>query len=225
VHPIDVIKKFGTITPEQELSLRNLMCDYMFQKGDVIQGVKNLTSFVYFLTKGSARLFYTEHGREHTSSFSFSDEFIVVPRHILLVYPETVAVEFLEPSTVIFVPHLQVRNLLESDRATPDTEGLLFLSAALLQYCRELEERVDVMQTLDAEQRYRWVLNRYPRLTDCATTTQIASFLGVTKETLYRIKNGKYQGSKRRKATIQNNNDNNQPNINLTADAIETTSV
>jgi CRP-like cAMP-binding protein len=196
VHPIDVIKKFGTITPEQELSLRNLMCDYMFQKGDVIQGVKNLTSFVYFLTKGSARLFYTEHGREHTSSFSFSDEFIVVPRHILLVYPETVAVEFLEPSTVIFVPHLQVRNLLESDRAT-----------------------------LDAEQRYRWVLNRYPRLTDCATTTQIASFLGVTKETLYRIKNGKYQGSKRRKATIQNNNDNNQPNINLTADAIETTSV
>ena len=31
-----------------------------------------------------------------------------------------------------------------------------------------------------------------PRLGEVATTTQIASFLGITKETLYRIRGGKY---------------------------------
>lgn len=48
------------------------------------------------------------------------------------------------------------------------------------------------MQTLNATQRYRWLINRYPRILESATTTQIASYLGLTKETLYRIRNNKY---------------------------------
>ena len=60
------------------------------------------------------------------------------------------------------------------------------------QHVLALEERLDALQTMSAEERYRWALKRYPRITECATLTQIASFLGVTKETLYRIKSGKY---------------------------------
>ena len=37
-----------------------------------------------------------------------------------------------------------------------------------------------------------WLTSRYPRLLHVATITQIASYLGVTKETLYRIRNNNY---------------------------------
>lgn len=49
-----------------------------------------------------------------------------------------------------------------------------------------------MLQNTSARERYQWVVDRYPRLLERSTVTQIASFLGVTKETLYRIRAGKY---------------------------------
>lgn len=191
-HPIELISRFTSLTPELEAGLLAVMREHRFNKGDVILGWKNLGSYAYFLCEGAARLFYTSGGKEHTVSFAFAGEFVLMPRNQLEKHADTIAIEFLKPTNVVFIPHLQVKALLKESGVTPDMQGLIFLSVALFQYCSFLEERVEVMQSLSAAERYRWVLRRYPMLEECATTTQIASFLGVTKETLYRIKNGRY---------------------------------
>ncbi len=198
MHPIDHIRKFAKLTPALEANLRKVMTEHVFAKGDVVQGVKDLSSYAYFLTKGAARLFYTAGGKEHTFSFAFAGEFVMLSRHVAIAHPDTVAIHFLEPTHVIFVPHLKVKNLLDDYDAVTDTEGLLILNVALLHYKQFLEERVDVMQSLSADERYRWVMKRYPRLSECATTTQVASFLGLSKETLYRIKGERYSPSRRK---------------------------
>ncbi len=198
MHPIDHIRKFAKLTPALEANLRKVMREHVFAKGDVVQGVKDLSSYAYFLTKGAACLFYTAGGKEHTFSFAFAGEFVMLSRHVAIAHPDTVAIHFLEPTHVIFVPHLKVKNLLDDYDAVTDTEGLLFLNVALLHYKQFLEERVDVMQSLSADERYRWVMKRYPRLSECATTTQVASFLGLSKETLYRIKGERYSPSRRK---------------------------
>ena len=41
-------------------------------------------------------------------------------------------------------------------------------------------------------ERYEWVVTRYPRLLQRATLGQIASFLGITQETISRIRSEKY---------------------------------
>ena len=71
-------------------------------------------------------------------------------------------------------------------------EWTMFLNAILYEYAGYLEERLFNLYNASARERYEWVLRRYPRLGEVATTTQIASFLGITKETLYRIRGGKY---------------------------------
>lgn len=192
MHPVDHIRKFAAVTPQLEENLRKIMREHHPRKGEIIQGVKNLVTYAYFLTEGSARVYYTERGREHTVEFTFADQFVMLPRHLAVAHADTAAIQFLEPSVVIFIPHLRLKGLLEESGAVYDIEHLLFLNAALIEYNRFLEERVEVMQTLSAIGRYNWALQRYPRLEECATTTQIASFLGMTKETLYRIKGGKY---------------------------------
>lgn len=208
MHPIDHIRKFAKLTPDLEANLRKIMQERVFAKGDVVQGAKNLASYAYFLTQGAARFFYTAGGKEHTMSFSFGGEFVMLSRHVVRAHPDTVAIHFMERTNVIFVPHLKLKNLLDDSDAVSDTEGLLFLNAALLQYGLFLEERIDVMHSLSADERYRWVMKRYPRLEECATTTQVASFLGLTKETLYRIKGGRYSPVKRRKNISMDENVN-----------------
>lgn len=68
----------------------------------------------------------------------------------------------------------------------------MFLNTTLAIYTSYLEERIYTLQCMNATERYDWAIKRYPRLTEYATVTQIASFLGLTRETLYRIRSGKY---------------------------------
>lgn len=198
MQPIDLIRKFAHLTPELEEALNSVMVERRFRKGDTLRGKVNLTAYAYYIIEGAARVYYTRKSKEHTFEFAFENEFIIVSPQLINRMGETVTIQFLEPATVIMMPHLQIKELLQGSDAIDDAARLLFLNTALVQYCSLLEERAGVMQSLGADERYRWILERYPRITECANATQIASFLGITKETLYRIKSGKYGHRKER---------------------------
>lgn len=191
--PLDYIRRFITVSPEIELALQDMISEHEYRRGDIIRGVVNLSTYAFYILKGSARLFYTVQGKEHTFSFSFTDEFIMLSRFLIQRHPDTVAIQFLEPTKVLFIPHLRMKDLIKETGIQPDEAAILFITTAMSQHVLTLEERLDTLQTMTAEERYQWAMKRYPRLTECATITQIASFLGVTKETLYRIRSGKYQ--------------------------------
>ena len=192
MHPIEHIKTFAKMTPEIEASLRSLMKEKSFRKGDTIRGAFNLTHYSYYIKRGAARVYVTSGGKEHTLSFSFDDEFIIAPQQSIKDDPDTIAIQFLEPTEIIYLAHLKVKDILIDSTAIETTSSLLFLNAALIRYTSFLEERIHVMQTLNAPQRYQWVIKRHPRILKTAPATQIASYLGLTKETLYRIRNHKY---------------------------------
>lgn len=210
MHPLEHIKSFAKMTPEIEATLSNLMIERTFKKGEIIRGAVNLANCSYYIKQGAARLFITTNGKEHTLSFSFDNEFIVAPLHTIKEHPDTITIQFIETTEVIYLPITRIKNILNDSSGTntthpqgehapqiPETtietiSALLFLNTALSRYTSFLEERIYIMQTLNAPQRYQWLINRYPRISKSATTTQIASYLGLTKETLYRIRNNKY---------------------------------
>lgn len=192
-HPIEHIKAFATLTPEQETSILSLMEERNFRKGEIISGAVNFTSSSFYIRQGSARTYVTTGGKEHTHSFTFANEYIFVSPSLLKFQPDTVSIQFLEPTSAIFIPIQRIKELLlDSSANIESTSAMLFYTTALQHYISLLEERLYVMQTLSAPKRYQWVLNRQPRIHEIASTTQLASYLGVTKETLYRIRNNKY---------------------------------
>lgn len=192
MHPIDQIKSFARMTPEIEASLYNLITERSFKKGDTITGAINFTNYHYYIKQGAARVYITTSGKEQTLSFSFDDEFIIATQQSLRDQPDTIAIQFLESTDLLYLPIFKIKDLLTDATTIETTSSLLFLNAALIRYASFLEERIYVMQTMNAPQRYQWIIKRYPRILEAATTTQIASYLGLTKETLYRIRNNKY---------------------------------
>lgn len=189
--PIEHIRSYITLTPELEASLREQMKEVHYRRGDTITALSEMKSHALYIKNGSARVYYMAGGREHTYSFAFSDQFVSIA-HRLLDAPEgTMTIEFLEPTDVIFIQHSSTQEAFENS-SVPLQEVFMFTMTALMEHSRALEERLMVLQTSDAMGRYRWVQKKYPRLIEQATITQIASFLGVTKETLYRIRSGKY---------------------------------
>lgn len=191
-HPIEQIKQFVELQPEEESALREMMVERTVPKRETIVGAVNLATFVFFLAEGAARMFYISKGKEHTIDFVFDNGFIVVPQIVLKNYPETVAIEFLEKSRIIYLPPLQIKDYLKGKSHVDKYQAILFMNVALFDHNTLLEERLNMVQNMSSSEKYAWVLKNYPRILERATITQVASFLGVTKETLYRIRSGKY---------------------------------
>lgn len=95
--------------------------------------------------------------------------------------------QFMEDTEVCYIPV----NSLDNNADIATAEIYRFIAESIGNYADYLEELV-VMLRMDARQRYEWVINKYPRLLELISITQLASFLNVTKETLYRIRSGKY---------------------------------
>ena len=189
-HPIEHLKKIFKLSPAQIEQVNTLIVEKQMPKGSFIERSNQLIES-YYIKKGAARAFYTKDGKEHTIAFAFEDEYLIAT----LIYanaPMTITVTFLEDTEIIYIPHSKLKETLDNITTEKSPEALLFFHTALQQYLTYLEERLYVFQSMNAKERYDWVIARYPRLLECATVTQISSFLGLTKETLYRIRSGKY---------------------------------
>jgi hypothetical protein len=68
----------------------------------------------------------------------------------------------------------------------------LLCRQVIIENFREMENRLYMTSSADAEQRYADFINAYPQILTWAPLNQIASFLGIARETLSRIRNNKY---------------------------------
>lgn len=180
------------LTPDLEARILAMLVEKRYRRGATVRGAANIASYAVYLAQGASRLFYVDHGREHTTSFTFADEFVMLSRRLITEHPDTIAIQFLEDTTCVYVPMLRVLDLLDKEQAVEDAAAITFFNAALLHVAQTLDERLTVMQTFSAPQRLEWLTRRYPRILDVANITQIASYLGITKETIYRIRGGSY---------------------------------
>jgi hypothetical protein len=68
----------------------------------------------------------------------------------------------------------------------------LLCRQVIIENFQEMENRLYITTSADAEQRYADFINGYPQILTWAPLNQIASFLGIARETLSRIRNNKY---------------------------------
>lgn len=162
-----------------------------FARGERITAPSDIRFLGFYLCQGAARVSIISGGQDRTCSFAIDNEFIALPTSIIPSDKVTLSIEFLEPSEVISFPLEKSHQMFLEEVSLADG-AFSFVLAALMDYSRSLEERLIVMQCADARQRYAWFCKRYPKIVDRVSSIHVASFLGITKETLYRIRSGKY---------------------------------
>ncbi|MDE5799584.1 MAG: Crp/Fnr family transcriptional regulator [Paramuribaculum sp.] len=192
------IEKARTILvehPDLDEQIKELAVIRRFRRGEHIDSTSEMRHLSMYITKGCARLYFLKNGKEHTYSVAFDGEFITVFHSLLDNPAASTRIEFIEPTTVVVTPMDKIHSILKA--APPDIFGSfaeVFL-LSLYSHNRSLEERLILFQTGSAVERYRWLLARYPEINKRLNATQIASLLGMTRETLYRIRSGKYRQS------------------------------
>ncbi|WDF79615.1 Crp/Fnr family transcriptional regulator [Mucilaginibacter sp. KACC 22773] len=139
-----------------------------------------------FIEKGCVRAFFYNKGDDKTVQFFFEDEGLASLESFVNNTPSAFTVETIEPSIVYLLPKQYVTQLMDELSREPDFSQLtLRLSAA--RQSHYINELVSFIRDTP-EERYQKLLNERPHIVQRVPQHYIASYLGISKVHLSRIK-------------------------------------
>lgn len=139
---------------------------------------------IFYIEKGLVRWFYhDENGRDITDSFAVENSFVTAFDSFFQRKPSRYFIEVLEDSTIY---SMTFDDLEASFKKIPETERVSRL--ILIQILEQTIDKNAALQFRTAEQRYRFITEKHPDLLQRVSLGHIASYLGITQETLSRIR-------------------------------------
>lgn len=157
-----------------------------FKKGQIVVREGQYSKRAYLIIQGCARAYYLKDGKDISDWFTFENQFMASIISFFSNEPSPHYIEFIEDSTVLEFSKDTVDKLSSKHH---DFEH--FISKVVTETMLGLCERLHTIQFAKADERYSHLITIYPTITQRIPLTHIASYLGITLETLSRIRNPK----------------------------------
>lgn len=157
-----------------------------YRKGDTVVREGQYSKKAYLIVQGCARAYYLKDGKDISDWFTFENQFMASIVSFFSSQPSPHYVEFVEESIVLEFSKETVDSLSNKFH---DFER--FISKVVTETMLGLCERLHTIQFSKADERYKNLIGIYPDITQRIPLTHIASYLGITLETLSRIRNPK----------------------------------
>lgn len=154
-----------------------------FPKNHIIHASGSICSHFYIITKGIARVFYFKEEKDITVHFAAEHDSITAIDSLIQRKKSKYSIETIE-ETETFAVNINSLELLFEKEPQFERFGRLFLQDLYI----DLVERIDDLQLHTAQERYDTLLSKKPYLFQRVPSKHLASFLGMTAETLSRIK-------------------------------------
>ncbi|WP_074407721.1 MULTISPECIES: Crp/Fnr family transcriptional regulator [Aquimarina] len=181
---IDLIsEKYSPLTSACKLEFSNHSKILNLKKGDAIVKEGQYSDKAFFIVSGCARAYYLNDGKDITDWFAFEKDFICAINSFFQNIPSPHYIEVLEDTILLEVSRDSTLKLSDKHH---DFERLSKTVATMTML--KLQARIVSIQFQSAEQKYQSLLSAYPNITQRIALTHIASFLGITLETLSRIR-------------------------------------
>ena len=148
-------------------------------KGTVLAPPDNRSQKIHFIETGLIRLFYNKDGKDITHFFFDENSFAACADSVYFDKLSPYGKEVLEDSILRSI-HLKDLNLLLSKiEAMKDLSFIVAVGVI-----DQLSERLFSIQFQSAEERYKFIINKHPNILLRVPLGHIASYLGITPQTL-----------------------------------------
>lgn len=178
-----VVSEFTVLSAESRQALSLCLKELSLPKGHILVKQDTVCNYVYFIDKGLTRTYYLKDGKDVTDWISPENSFACSIISFITRKPDRRIIELLEPSITFALRYDDLENLCSKHH---DIERLFrhLVSFGLIQ----LQQKFDDLHFSSALQRYRTLMANSPTLIQRVPLGMIASFLGITQETLSRMR-------------------------------------
>ncbi len=178
LYPLSEQLKKALLTQTQEISRKKGTC--LFKEGMI-------ASNAYFIAKGIGRTFYYNEGKEITHNICPENRIFISAGSYYTGLPSYETGELIEDSELIVLPRDTVENL-----CLKYLELNYMIRRLVEMFYVILDQRTFFLHMKSAPERYTACLESSPDFFNRVPLGQIASFLGMSQETLSRLRNNAY---------------------------------
>ena len=185
---IEGIHNYVSLNEREIVLLEKAILKKTYKKHEVIFSEGKISEEIYFVAKGCVRLYYNVEGNDKTAFFYTEGQFICAGESYTFNIPAIENYQAVEETELYVFTKARIGELL---REVPKMEVLARIATENeLITCQKV---IASFVTKSAEERYIDLLNSQGELFQRVPQQYIASFLGVSPETLSRIKKRVYE--------------------------------
>ena len=179
---ISFINSLQELDFEAEQAIKKYFVEEKFRKNEVLVQEGKICDKVYFIKSGVVRRFCLEDGVEVTKWIYTDDQFITSLSSFFEQTPSFEIFQACEETIVYSISYNDEQLLLKYP---------LFSSFHIKQlrlYLSKINEFHHLYRVMNAQEKYFYLLNSFPQIIIRAKLKHIASMMGVSQETLSRIR-------------------------------------
>jgi CRP/FNR family transcriptional regulator, anaerobic regulatory protein len=156
-------------------------------KGDVLIVEGQVNKNLYFVNKGILRNFMLKDGKDISTWFFFESDFITTFDSFQLQIPSNETSIALTDCELFWITFDDLETLNNASHQWEKITRIFTIKFAI-----QLGDRLLMFQTMNAEEKYHHLAIKYPKIIQSIPNKYIASYLGITRETLSRIRAKKH---------------------------------
>jgi len=156
-------------------------------KGHILFRQGETCNTVYYIEHGFARIYYlSESGREITAEFFHENSSVTAKDSFFYHKPTIYYCELTENCIIYSISYSDLESLIDKNH-----EFAKFVIQVILKFAKDMTEYIANLKFQTAEERYNALITNNPTILQRVSLGHIASYLGITQETLSRIRAGK----------------------------------
>lgn len=179
---IQIINSFQELDVETGLAIKKSFVEETFKKDQFIIVEGKICDKIYFIKSGAIRRFCIEDGEEVTKWIYTDNQFVTSMSSFFEQKPSFESFQTCEETIVYSLSYSDEQTLLEYP---------LFVKFHIKQlryYLSSINEFNHLFRLMTAEKKYLFLLESFPQIIKKAKLKHIASLIGVSQETLSRIR-------------------------------------
>ncbi len=177
------LKTYYPISREAIGALADCLQEKTYAKSDFLLKQGRVCDHFYFLQHGALRGFYNINDKEITHWFAFENTFVSSFHSFTTGQPSIENIQFLEGSILWAISRKQLTGLFDQFHEIERLVRIIYE-----RYYVRLEERYVNAQFKTAAELYNNLLEQSPHILERVPLGYISSYLGITPETLSRIR-------------------------------------
>lgn len=176
-------EKFIKLSETLKSELSKRIKPIVFKKGELVFDANNICTKSYFINKGILRTYFIKNGKEISEYFCGTGEWVNSPKSIRQREKDIYYIDAIENTEAYSINVDDLAYLFDN---FPEMERYARLSMGSI--FSHFMERITSMRFTSAKERYNHFQKTYSNIYHRIPLGMIASYLGITQETLSRIR-------------------------------------